>query len=238
MLPGFSHVPFNDLDALRGAMSERTAAVLLEPMQGVNGVTLATPEYLRGARALCDERRALLMLDEIQTGMGRTGKLWAYEHYGIEPDVMTVAKGLGGGIPVGACLARDEASVFEPGDHASTFGGNAVACAAGAAVLGHVLENDLVSHAARLGRRLAAGLQALAARPGSGIAEVRGLGLWYGIELAADNALLVWQRCLDQGLLVIPSANPRVLRIAPSLTVTTEECDEFLDRFGRALTGG
>ncbi|HWO26304.1 MAG TPA: aspartate aminotransferase family protein [Kofleriaceae bacterium] len=235
LVPGFVQVEFDDLPALRAAVTERTAAVLLEPIQGVNGVTLPAEDYLRGVRAICDEAGALLMVDEIQTGMGRTGRLWAYEHYGIEPDVMTLAKGLGGGVPIGACLAKRAASVFGPGDHASTFGGNPLACAAAAAVLRTVIEQDLAARAARLGEHLGAALRALAADPGTCVTDVRGRGLWYGIEIEDNAAFEVWRRCAAEGVLLIYAANPRILRIAPPLTVSEAECEQFLDVFRRAV---
>ncbi|WP_428268517.1 aspartate aminotransferase family protein [Haliangium sp.] len=236
LVPGFVLVEFDDLPAMRAAVTERTAAVLLEPMQGVNGVTLPAEDYLRGVREICDQAGALMMLDEIQTGMGRTGKLWAYEHYGVEPDVMTVAKGLGGGFPIGACLAKREASVFRHGEHASTFGGNPLACAAAAAVVRTVVEQDLAAHSARLGERLGAVLRELAGDPGTCVVDVRGRGLWYGIETEYGGALETWRRCTNEGVLVIFTGNMRVLRIAPPLTVSEEECDRFVDVFRRAVS--
>jgi predicted acetylornithine/succinylornithine family transaminase len=232
---GFKQVEFNDLAALRDAITEQTAAVLLEPIQGVNGVEPATQEYLQGVRALCDEKGVLLMLDEIQSGVGRTGTLWAYEGYGIEPDVMTVAKGLGGGVAIGACLAKDAVAVFQPGDHASTFGGNPLACAAGRAVLQEVIARDLPGHARRLGARLRTGLGEIQAESGHGITAVRGAGLWFGIEFGEGGANAVWERCLRRGVLLVRSGTGRALRVSPSLTVTEQECERFLEVFRQAV---
>ena len=235
MPEGFKHVPFNDLDALRSAVSDKTAAILLEPIQGESGVHAATPEYLKGARQLCDERKLLLMLDEVQSGMGRTGTLWAYEQYGIEPDVMTLAKGLAGGLPIGACLAKEHASVFVPGDHGSTFAGNPLVCAAGHAVLKEILDKDLAGNAKRMGARIKAGLEELAKEKDAEITEVRAVGLWAGIEFGREKATDVLNRSRENGLLINKTSNTAV-RIAPPLTVTDADVDEFLDIFGRSVT--
>ncbi|HET7771139.1 MAG TPA: aminotransferase class III-fold pyridoxal phosphate-dependent enzyme, partial [Chloroflexota bacterium] len=226
---------FNDLGALRSAVSDKTAAILLEPIQGESGVHAATPEYLKGARQLCDEQNLLLMLDEVQSGMGRTGTLWAYEQYGIEPDVMTLAKGLAGGLPIGACLAKEHASVFVPGDHGSTFAGNPLVCAAGHAVLKEILDKDLAGNAKRMGARIKAGLEELAKEKDAEITEVRAVGLWAGIEFGREKATDVLNRSRENGLLINKTSNTAV-RIAPPLTVTDADVDEFLDIFGRSVT--
>ncbi|MGH2370093.1 MAG: aspartate aminotransferase family protein, partial [Chloroflexota bacterium] len=213
---GFKQVPFNDLDAMRGAVTQNTVAILLEPVQGEAGVFPATREYLQGVRALCDEQGLLLILDEVQSGMGRTGTLWAYEGYGVEPDVMTLAKGLAGGLPIGACLAKEAASVFEPGDHGSTFAGNPLVCAAGRAVLQEVIDRDLPAHAQAMGRRVTAGLRELQSERDAGIREIRTAGLWTGIEFHEDKATDVLTRCREGGVLVNKTSN-NTIRIAPPL---------------------
>ena len=236
MPEGFTHVPFNDLSELRAAVSDKTVAILLEPIQGESGVHAASKEYLQGARKLCDEKNLLLILDEVQSGMGRTGTLWAYEQYGVEPDVMTLAKGLAGGLPIGACLAKEHASVFVPGDHGSTFAGNPLVCAAGHAVLKEILDKDLTGNAQRMGARIKAGLEELAKEKDAEITEVRAVGLWAGIEFAREKATDVLNRSRENGLLINKTSNTAV-RIAPPLTVTEADVDEFLDIFGRSVTG-
>jgi predicted acetylornithine/succinylornithine family transaminase len=236
MPAGFKQVPFNDLETLQAAVTGETVAILLEPVQGESGVYPATRAYLQGVRALCDERKLLLILDEVQSGMGRTGTLWAYEQYGIEPDIMTIAKGLAGGLPIGACLAKEPAAVFEPGDHGSTFAGNPLVCAAGRAVLQEILDRDLPAHARRMAARLVAGLQSLQAEADSEITEIRSAGLWLGIEFGREKATDVLNRCREQGVLVNKTSNTAI-RLAPPLIVTEADCDEFLDVFGRAVSG-
>lgn len=229
--PGFVPVPFNDLEATRAAVTERTCAVLLEPIQGESGIQPATAEYLTGVRSLCDERALLLMLDEVQTGIGRTGTLFAYEQYGIVPDVLTLAKGLGGGFPIGAMLARESAAVFSPGDHGSTFGGNPLACVAALAVLEVIAGERLAERAASMGAVLAAGLLALVA---GGLAKaVRGRGLLLALELDGEAAPVV-DACRRAGLLVNAVA-PTALRFAPPLVVQQPEIEQALEILGRVL---
>lgn len=229
--PGFVPVPFNDLEAARAAVTDRTCAILLEPIQGESGIQPATHEYLSGVRGLCDEHGLLLMLDEVQTGMGRTGTLFAYEQYGIVPDVLTLAKGLGGGFPIGAMLARESAIAFAPGDHGSTFGGNPLACAAALAVVEVISSERLIEHAAAMGAVLAAGLEALVAR---GLAkEVRGRGLLMALELSGEAAPVV-EACRKAGLLVNAVA-PKALRFAPPLVVRQSEIEQALEILGRVL---
>jgi acetylornithine/N-succinyldiaminopimelate aminotransferase len=225
--PGFVHVPFNDVDAIKGATTERTCAVLLEPIQGEGGVNVPSDRYLADVRAWCDERKLMLVLDEIQTGVARTGAMWGYQHSGIEPDVMTLAKGMGGGVPIGAFLCKEEFSVFDPGDHGSTFGGNPLACSAGVAVMTYVLENDVVGHVRRVGEHAMERLQALRARR-TDIADVRGKGLLLGVEFHEDRAAEILSRCMERGLL-INTVSPKTLRLVPALTITREEIDEALD---------
>ena len=235
MPEGFKHVPFNDLDAMRAEVGDKTAAILLEPVQGESGVHPARKDYLQGIRKLCDERNVLLMLDEVQSGMGRTGTLWAYEQYDIEPDVMTVAKGLAGGLPIGACLSKEAVSVLEPGDHGSTFAGNPLVCAAGHAVLKEIIDNDLAGNAQRMGDRIVAGIEELRKESDSQITEIRSAGLWVGIEFATEKATDVLNRCRENGLLVNRTSNTAI-RLAPPLTVREGDVDQFLDVFGRSLT--
>jgi acetylornithine/N-succinyldiaminopimelate aminotransferase len=218
---GFKHVAWEDLDALDGALSPDVAAVLLEPIQGEGGVRPAPPAYLQGVRRLCDERGALLMVDEVQTGLGRTGAWFGFQHAGVEPDVVTMAKALGNGVPIGACWAREGvAGTFEPGDHASTFGGQPLAAAAARATLAVMEAEDVPARAGRAGARLSEQLDAL-----PGISEVRGLGLLLAAELADGDAKAVQAECLRRGL-VVNAVTPTALRVAPSLLVTDDELDE------------
>lgn len=235
MPAGFKHVAYNNLDELRAAVTDQTVAVLLEPVQGEGGVYPATPEYLKGVRALCDERKLLLILDEVQSGMGRMGTLWGYEQYGVEPDIMTLAKGLAGGLPIGACLAKEHAAVFKPGDHGSTFAGNPLVCAAGRAVLAEVIDRDLPAHVRRVTAHLSAGLRNLQEEADSGIKELRAAGLWIAIEFDENKATDVLNRCREQGVLVNRTSD-NTIRLAPPLIVTEADCDQFLDVFGRAVS--
>ena len=211
--PGFVHVPLNDLGALANAIDESTAAVLLEPLQGEGGVNLADPEYLREVRALCDKHGILLMLDEVQTGIGRTGKMFAFEHAGIQPDVLTLAKGLGGGVPIGAMLASDRvAAAFGAGTHGSTFGGNPLSCAAALAVLETIENENLLNNVNEQSSRLKIGLQGMVEK--FAMAEsVRGSGLLLGLACSIAVAPII-EGCKSKGLLVLP-AGPNVVRLLP-----------------------
>lgn len=228
---GFTAVPFNDMDAIPGATTERTVALMLEPLQGEGGIAPASPAYLASVREWCDAHDLLLILDEVQTGMGRTGTLFAYEQYGIEPDVLTLAKGLGGGVPIGAMLVKEKASVFVPGDHGSTFGGNPLVCAAALAVAETIVKDRLPEHAAAMGARLAAGLQTQVARRAA--KAVRGRGLLQALELDREAAPVV-DACRDAGLL-INAVQSNTLRFAPPLVVTPDEIDQALAILGRVL---
>ncbi|MBI4401182.1 MAG: acetylornithine transaminase [Nitrospirae bacterium] len=233
LVPGFTYVPFNDLPAVEKVMTDRTAAVMLEPIQGEGGVHVADRTYLKSLRELCRQRDVLLMFDEIQTGMGRTGTLFAYEQLGIEPDVMTLAKGLGGGVPIGACLATDTvAASFTPGSHASTFGGNPLACAAALAVLHVLLEGRALEQGRRMGDYLAKGLLDCQERLPI-VKEVRGLGLLQGMELTIDGKPVVTD-CLSRGLLINCTMD-RVLRFVPPLIITQREIDRLLDTLSQVL---
>lgn len=243
LVPGFHHVPFNDFAALAEAVDaldrdeRQVAAILLEPLQGEGGIRPGDPAYFKQVRELCDARQILLMFDEVQVGVGRSGRLWGHEHLGVAPDVLTLAKGLAGGLPIGAMLCRERCDVFEPGDHASTFGGNPLACAAALAVLATLERDGLVDNARERGEQLQGGLRALAAaRPGK-LADVRGWGLIVGAELGPDeprSAAEIAKAALAAGLLVVP-AGPRVVRMVPPLIVSAGEVDEALAIFGRVL---
>jgi len=227
LVPGFVYAPFNDVAAVESLVSDRTAAILLEPIQGEGGVYVADQAYLKHLRELCTAHDILLMFDEVQTGMGRTGTLFAYQQLGVEPDVMTLAKGLGGGMPIGACLAKEPvAAVFTPGTHASTFGGNPLACAAGLAVCRVLLEGRVLEHARQMGAYLAKGLADCKDRHRI-VREVRGLGLLQGLELDID-ARTVAADCLARGILV-NATSERVLRFVPPLIITQQEIDKLLD---------
>jgi acetylornithine/N-succinyldiaminopimelate aminotransferase len=227
---GFRHVPWDDLEGLAGTLDPSVAAVLLEPVQGEGGVNPATTEYLRGVRRLCDERGVLLMVDEVQTGLGRTGRWFGFQHAGVLPDVVTIAKALGNGVPVGACWARgDVAAVFEPGDHATTFGGQPLAMAAARAVLDVMVAEDVPARAARAGVRFVDRLTRL-----PGVAGVRGLGLLLGVELADRDADEVSAELLARGL-VANAVTPTALRLAPSLLISDDEIDEAVHHIREVL---
>jgi acetylornithine/succinyldiaminopimelate/putrescine aminotransferase len=232
-MPGFKHVPYNDLRAMERAVDNRTAAILVEPIQGEGGVHVPDDDYLPGLRKLCDESGALLILDEIQTGVGRTGKLWGYEHAGVEPDVMTLAKALANGVPIGAMLCREEAaSVLTAGSHGSTFGGTPFVTSVALATLTTIIGDKLPERAARLGRELMDGLRALkASRPA--IRDVRGRGLLVGVELATPAAPIV-DACREAGLLLL-SAGEKVARFAPPLIVEASDVRRAVEVFGDVL---
>jgi acetylornithine aminotransferase/acetylornithine/N-succinyldiaminopimelate aminotransferase len=226
LLPGFRHIPFNDLPAAERAIDSRTCAVLVEPIQGEGGVHIPDDTYLPELRRLCSEREVLLILDEVQTGMGRTGRLFAYEHSGIEPDIMTLAKGLGGGLPIGAMIAKKTvADAFVPGSHASTFGGNPFITAVAHAVLTEVIDARLSDRAAKIGAYFLERLQQLVARYPF-IKEARGKGLMLALELTIPAKPIV-ERCLQRGLLIL-IAGDQVLRFVPPLIISEAEVDEAI----------
>jgi len=230
---GIDFVPFDDIDAMADAVSDETVAVILEPIQAEGGLYAASDDYLPGVRQLCDERHLLLIFDEVQTGIGRTGTLWAHTQWGIEPDVMTLAKGLAGGFPIGATLAKDACSVFTPGDHASTFGGNPLACAAALAVQQEIERLKLVDHVAAVGRYFVERLEDLRDRQPL-IHEIRGRGLLIGVELSDDVAREVLEDLRGRGL-IANALSPRTLRFIPPLIVSQEEVDEAIDMLDAAL---
>jgi predicted acetylornithine/succinylornithine family transaminase len=215
---GFVHVPYNDVDAIRAATNERTVAVMLEPVMGEIGVIQPSRGYLKQLREWCDQQNLLLILDEIQTGLGRTGRWFAHQHEGITPDVMTLAKGLGGGVPIGACLANPRADVFVPGDHGSTFGGNPLACATALAVLNVIERDGLVGHAAEMGELLHGSLEDLGGK------QVRGVGLMQAVEFAEPKAKAFQQACLDSGL-IVNAVDDHSVRLVPPLIITAAEID-------------
>ncbi len=232
---GFRYVPFNDFAALEAAASEKTVAVMLEVVQAEGGIVVADPDYLQAVRRWCDERGVLLIFDEVQTGAGRLGKLWGYETFGVEPDILTAAKGLGNGVPIGAMLARQEvAEVFALGAHGSTFGGNALACAAAVATVRSLLEDGVLAHAEQQGHYLQARLAELQERCRR-IRAVRGRGLLWGLELDGPGAFAV-DAARDRGLIINCTAE-RVLRLAPPLIVARAEIDQALEVLAEVLIG-
>jgi acetylornithine aminotransferase len=240
LVPGFTYAPFNDFGAIEQLVSAKTTAIMLEPVQGEGGVHVADEEYLKNLRAFCTERDIVLIFDEVQTGMGRTGTLFAYQQLGVEPDIITLAKGLGGGVPIGACLAKDSvAACFTPGTHASTIGGNPLACAAALAVCRVLLEGRLLDQAKRMGDYLAKGLAECKDRHRV-VRDVRGLGLLQGMEVDLDAKAVVAD-CLARGLLV-NATSERVLRFVPPLVITQRDIDKLIETLTaifnhRLLTG-
>ena len=233
LLEGFSFVPFNDRSALEKAISERTCAVILELIQSEGGVYVADKEYIKFICELASQRDILVILDEVQTAMGRTGKFFGYEHYKMEPDVVSLAKALGGGFPVGAIIAKEEvASAFEPGTHASTFGGNALACSAVVATINTLVGEGVVANCDKMGRLLVEGLLALK-RKFPIIVDVRGMGLLLGIELSIPGEPLV-QEFLKEGV-ILYATKGNVLRLLPPLIIEREEIDLFLDIAARVF---
>ena len=230
LIPGFKHAPLNDLDALKAAIDEETCAIMMEPVQGESGVNPADTEYVKAIRKLCDEKGLLLIFDEIQTGIARTGKLFGYQHYDVEPDIFTLAKALAGGVPIGALCARDSvAAAFEPGDHGSTFGGNPLACAAGLAVMNTILEENLIANAEEIGNYLKGKLKKLSEKNPL-LSEIRGLGLMIGVQLSEDSALQIKSRLFEKGFLV-GSVGSNVIRLLPPLIVTKADVDSFMTAF-------
>ena len=233
---GFEYVPFNDVAALDSAVDDDTAAILLEPIQGEGGIVPATAEYLRAARALADEHNALLIFDEVQTGIGRTGSLWAYQQYGVVPDVMTLAKGLGGGVPIGACLARGAAAqTFKPGDHGSTFAGNPLAATAANAVLDILADEDVTGNARQVGTHMTERLTELAKKYPETVGAVRGMGLMLGIGLHRPVAKAIVKRALLDYGLVINATSDDTIRLLPPLTLTIAQADEGIELLTRAI---
>ena len=223
---GFINVDYDSIGAMKAATTSRTCAIMVEPIQGEGGVNVPGDNYLKEVRAWCDEKGMLLILDEIQTGLGRIGSLFSYEQYGVEPDIMTLAKGLGGGVPIGAFLAKERASVFAPGEHGSTYGGNPLVCAAGLATLKFVIDNDIPAKVKSMGQYFVAGLEKLKAKFGF-IVEIRGRGLLLAVSFDGDIVEEVVLDCLKEGLLV-NQVKTNVLRFMPPLIITEKDVDEAL----------
>ncbi|MFA7352350.1 MAG: acetylornithine transaminase, partial [Dehalococcoidales bacterium] len=231
---GFINVDYNNIEALKAATNERTCAVMMEPIQGESGVHLTDDDYLKNVREWCDQKGILLILDEIQTGAGRTGTLFAYQQYGIEPDIMTLAKGLAGGFPIGAILCKDKASVFAAGEHGSTFGGNPLACATGYAVFKTIVDNDIPLNAKVTGQYLTKRLNEMKQKYNF-ISDVRGRGLLQAIELSDKNAMHVVMGCLEKGLLV-NKIGDSIIRFMPPLVIGRDEVDKAIDILDAVLT--
>ena len=231
---GFDYVPFNDIAALEKLMSDKTAAVMLEPIQGEGGVHVPDMDYLKKVRALCDKYQALLIFDEIQCGMGRSGKFFAYEQFGVQPDIVTLAKGLAGGVPIGAFIATDEAAAaFHAGDHGSTFGGNPLACAAANVVLDTIMEKHLLDNVNEVGGYLKGQLEKLQQKYPKLITEVRGMGLILGMQLTRPGREIV-NDCLEYGLIINCTAGD-VLRFVPPLIITRAHVDELCSVLDKVL---
>lgn len=234
LMPGFVNVEYNNIDAIKRATTDKTSAVLVEPVQGEGGVNVPAPDYLKKVQAWCKEKKLLFMVDEVQTGMGRLGTLFGYQQFGVEPDVMTLAKALGAGAPLGAFLCKQEFSVLEPGDHGSTFGGNALTTAAGWAAAKVMVDENIPAKAARTGVYFMGKLAALKEKH-SFVRDVRGMGLLIGFELADNRSAALMQECEKNGLLV-NSVRPNTIRFMPPLTVSNAEIDRAVEIFDRALS--
>jgi len=230
---GFVNVDFNDLAAIQAATTKLTCAIMLEPIQGEGGVNMPDDGYLKKVRDWCDEKGLLLILDEVQTGIGRTGSLYAYQQYGIEPDIMTLAKGLGGGVPIGAFLAKEQACVFKVGEHGTTFGGNPLICAVAFDVLSYIIEKNIPAHAGRMGQYLCDGLRKLAGKYDV-IKEVRGKGLLVALQFNRDIAAEVVSSCLERGI-IVNKAKADVIRFIPPLIVKEAEIDRAIDILDKVL---
>ncbi|MBE8999997.1 aspartate aminotransferase family protein [Nostoc sp. LEGE 12447] len=243
LVPGFYYVNYNDINAVEVAISEldegdyRVAAILIEPLQGEGGVRPGDVAYFKKLRQICDETGILLIFDEVQVGMGRSGKLWAYEHLGVEPDIFTSAKGLGGGIPIGAMMSKKFCDVFQPGEHASTFGGNPFVCGVALSVCQTLERENILQNVQDRGEQLRSGLRAIAAKYPQQIGEVRGWGLINGLELRADIQLTaadIVNAAIKEGVLLVP-AGPKVVRFVPPLIVTEAEVNTALQAVDKAI---
>jgi acetylornithine/N-succinyldiaminopimelate aminotransferase len=230
---GFKNVPFNNIDAIKSATTKDTCAIMLEPVQGEGGVNIPDDGYLKLVRHWCDEKGILLILDEIQTGIGRLGTMFGYQQFGIEPDIMTLAKGLGGGIPIGAFLAKETCSVFAPGDHGSTYGSNALMCATAFAVMEYVINNDILGKAKKTGLYLLEGLNKLKSKYPF-ITDVRGRGLLAAIEFSKDISQSIMAACIENGMMV-NNVKPNAVRIMPALIINKQEIDEALSIFDKVF---
>jgi len=230
---GFINVEYNDVEAIQRATSEKTCTVILEPVQGEGGVNIPDDDYLKKVQSWCREKGILFILDEVQTGIGRTGTLFAYEQYGVEPDIMTLAKGLGSGVPIGAFLAKEEASVFSPGEHGSTFGGNPLVCAAACATMKYIIAHNIPAQVKRVGNYFLTRLESLK-QQFNFITEVRGRGLLIALEFDQEIAEKLVLACIDRGLLV-NKVKPNALRFMPPLIITEKEVDKAVGILGDVL---
>ena len=236
LTPSFVKTPINDLEKLEKAINDSTCAVMVEPIQGESGVNPASVDFIKGIRTLCDNYGILLIFDEVQCGLGRTGKLFAYEHFGVEPDIFTLAKALGNGIPIGALCAKEfVASAFERGDHGSTFGGNPVACTAGLAVMDALLNEGLVDNSMKMGEYFMDILNGLKDKYPI-IKEIRGKGLMIGMELNEDRAVMIRDACFKKGFLV-GNVGENIIRFLPPLIVEKRHIDELAGALGKILEG-
>lgn len=231
-MEGFAKARLNDMASVKALLKERTVAIMLEPVQGEAGVRPATPAFLQALRALCDEQGMLLIFDEVQTGCGRLGELFGFQHFGVRPDILTLGKGLGGGVPISAVLAQAHCSVFEHGDQGGTYAGNPLMCAVSLAVLAQLSQPEFLAQVRNLGQQLRRGLEALSAQHGLG--EVRGAGLLWALELGRDQAPALVGACRERGLL-LNAARPHCLRFMPRLNSTAEEIEQGLGILGAAL---
>jgi len=230
---GFKYAEYNNLEDVKSKITENTCAIMLEVVQGEGGIYPAAPEFLKGVKELCEEKGLVLIFDEVQCGMGRTGKMFAFQHYGIKPDIFTLAKSLGGGFPIGAMVATDElATGFGPGDHASTFGGNQTACAAATAVVNYILDNNLMDNVIEMGEYFKGKLEQLKSKY-SFIKEIRAIGLMIGVELEADGNKIL-DECMKEGL-IINCVGGKILRILPAYIITRKEVDEAVKILDKVL---
>jgi acetylornithine aminotransferase len=243
LVPGFAYIPYNDIEAVENAIADidegnrRVAAIMLEPLQGEGGVRPGEVEYFQRLRQICDENKILLVFDEVQVGVGRTGKLWGYENLGVEPDIFTLAKGLAGGIPIGAMMCKQFCDVFQPGNHASTFGGNPFACASALTVLDTIIKDHLLDNVQARGEQLRARLTSIAQTYPHLFSAVRGWGLINGMEIRSEASLTspeVVKAALQEGLLMAP-AGPKVLRFVPPLIVSESEVDSAMTKLAAAI---
>lgn len=243
LVPGFHYIKYNDIKEVEAAVSEldegnyRVCAILIEPLQGEGGVRPGDKEYFQRLREICDETGILLIFDEVQVGMGRSGKLWGYEHLGVEPDIFTSAKGLGGGIPIGAMMSKKFCDIFEPGEHASTFGGNAFACGVALTVCQTLERENILENVQEQGAHLREGLKMIARKHPRHISQIRGWGLINGMEIREDSPLTasdVVRAAMEEGLLLVP-AGPKVVRFVPPLIVTNTDINQALQCVERAM---
>jgi predicted acetylornithine/succinylornithine family transaminase len=234
LTPGFTNVPYDDLDAMKAATTDQTCAIMVEVLQGEGGVNVPTEGYLKGLREWCDINNILLIFDEVQTGAGRLGTLFGYQAFGVEPDIITLAKGLGNGVPIGAFLCKDSCDVLEPGDHGSTFGGNALATAAANATIRFMVDNDVPGNAKKIGAYFQAKLEAYKAANPETVLDVRGMGLLLALQFSDTISAKVVAACNEEGLLLNP-VRPDAIRFMPPLIITEADVDEAMEKLGRGI---